>query len=266
MSASKFSKATVCFVCFSLIFAVALIAAFSCGIIEMPAISSEITAEAATGAATTGVLRDGEVASGYSPSGTGISNIDTARSNLKGTYYLMQNITITTLAVADNSDGVNIFSGTFDGNGKTITIKAAPEAQCTNGSIGGLFAILQGTVKNCNIVVETFCARFKSGSSWANAGIIAGAGGEGARVENVYITLKHSPTSMAYGSDNAYLSQYGGQSSKDSSMRLGGVFGNIIGNVTVTDTTVDNQTSGSYGFCTYGYSARRNKQRKNPCV
>ena len=76
MSASKFSKATVCFVCFSLIFAVALIAAFSCGIIEMPAVSSEISAEAATGAATTDVLRDGEVPSGYSPSGTGISNID----------------------------------------------------------------------------------------------------------------------------------------------------------------------------------------------
>ena len=253
MSASKFSKATVCFVCFSLFFAVALIAAFSCGIIEIPAFSSEITAEAATGAATTDVLRDGEVASGYSPSGTGISNIDTARSNLKGTYYLTQNITITTLAVADNSDGVNIFSGTFDGNGKTITIKAAPEAQCTNGSIGGLFAILQGTVKNCNIVVETFCARFNSGSEWANAGIIAGAGGANAKVENVYITLKHSPTSMTNGSDNAYLSQYVNQSSKGSSMRLGGVFGNIIGNVTVTDTTVDNQTSGSYGFSTHGW-------------
>ena len=254
MSASKFSKATVCFVCFSLIFAVALIAAFSCGIIEMPAVSSEISAEAATGAATTDVLRDGEVASDYSPSGTGISNIDAARSNLSGTYYLTQNITITTLAVADNSDGVNVFSGTFDGNGKTITISAAPGAQCTNGSIGGLFAILQGTVKNCNIVVETFCARFNSGSEWANAGIIAGAGGANAKVENVYITLKHSPTSMANdSSNNAYLSQYGGQSSKGSSMRLGGVFGNIIGNVTVTDTTVDNQTTGNYGFSTHGW-------------
>ena len=254
MSASKFSKATVCFVCFSLIFAVALIAAFSCGIIEMPAVSSEITAEAATGAATTDVLRDGEVASGYTPSGTGISDISAARGNLSGTYYLTDNITITTLAVADNSDGVNIFTGTFDGNGKTITIKAAPEAQCTNGSIGGLFAILKGTVKNCNIVVETFCARFNSGSSWANAGIIAGAGGANAKVENVYITLKHSPTSMANdSSDNAYLSQYGGQSSKGSSMRLGGVFGNIIGNVTVTDTTVDNQTTGNYGFSTHGW-------------
>ena len=149
---------------------------------------------------------------------------------------------------------MNIFTGTFDGNGKTITIKAAPGALCTNGSIGGLFAILQGTVKNCNIVVETFCARFNSGSEWANAGIIAGAGGANAKVENVYITLKHSPTSMANdSSNNAYLSQYGGQSSKGSSMRLGGVFGNIIGNVTVTDTTVDNQTTGNYGFSTHGW-------------
>ena len=254
MSASKFSKATVCFVCFSLIFAVALIAAFSCGIIEIPVVFSEISAEAATGAATTDVLRDGEVASGYSPSGTGISNIDTARSNLKGTYYLTQNITITTLAVADNSDTLNVFTGVLDGNGKTITIRAEQGALCTNGSIGGLFAILQGTVKNCNIVVETFCARFNSGSEWANAGIIAGAGGANAKVENVYITLKHSPTSMANdSSDNAYLSQYGGQSSKGSSMRLGGVFGNIIGSVTVTDTTVDNQTTGNYGFSTHGW-------------
>ena len=256
MSASKFSKATVCFVCFSLIFAVALIAAFSCGIIEIPAVSSEISAEAATGAATTDVLQDGEVASDYLPSGediTGISNIDTARSNLSGKYYLTQNIRITTLAVADNSDTSNVFTGVLDGNGKTITIDAAPGALCTDGSIGGLFAILQGTVKNCNIIVETFCARFNSGSEWANAGIIAGAGGDKAIVENVYITLKHSPTSMTNGSDNAYLSQYVNQSSMGSSMRLGGVFGNIIGNVTVTDTTVDNQTTGSYGFSTHGW-------------
>lgn len=194
-------------------------------------------------------LEDGEVPDGYVPEGTGISDIAVARGDLDGTYHLTQNITINSLAVANNADDVNVFTGVFDGNGKTITIDATSSADISNGSKGGLFAILQGTVKNCVIVVENFQAKFSSGTSWANAGIIAGSGGGGnTLVQNVKIILKHSPDNMGNGTDNAYISQYVESASKGASMRLGGVFGNVIGNVTITDSTVDNQTSGNYGF------------------
>lgn len=208
-------------------------------------------------ASATAPSEDGTVPDGYQPSGTGISDIATARGDLDGNYHLTDNIRIESLATVNNSDG-DAFTGTFDGNGKTITISAASDASFASGNIGGLFGVLQGTVKNCIIVVENFQAKFASGSTWANAGIIAGAGGDNAVVQNVSIILQYSPTSMANGSDNAYLSQYGGQSGKGSAMRLGGVFGNIIGDVSVSDTTVDNQTTGSYGFSTHGWRAGGN--------
>lgn len=146
-------------------------------------------------ASSTAPSEDGTVPDGYQPSGTGISDIATARGDLDGEYYLTQDITITSLAVVDNADDVNVFTGVFDGNGHTITIDAVsyPEG-VANGSKGGLFAILQGTVKNCIIEVNNFQAKFNNGSEWANAGIIAGAGGGGnTLVENVKIILKHSP-------------------------------------------------------------------------
>lgn len=196
---------------------------------------------------------DGTVPDGYQPSGTGITDIATARGDLDGEYYLTQNIEINTLAVA-TGDETNIFTGVFDGNGKKIIIDVTQE-DYSDGNFGGLFAILQGTVKNCIIEVENFQIRLGSGSSWANAGMVAGAGAEGAYVENVKVVLKHSPKTVGNGSSDFYINQYGGQSAKGSSMKLGGVFGNIIGKTTVIDSTVDNQTTGSYGFSTYGWRA-----------
>lgn len=202
-------------------------------------------------ASATAPSEDGKVPDGYQPSGTGITDIATARGDLDGEYYLTQDITINSLAVA-TGDETNIFTGVFDGNGKTITIDVTQE-RYTDGNFGGLFAILQGTVKNCVIVVENFQIRLGSGSSWANAGMVAGAGAEGSYVENVKVVLEYSPDTVGNGSSDFYINQYGGQSKKGSSMKLGGVFGNIIGKATVVDSTVDIQTTGNYGFSTYGW-------------
>ena len=246
---TRLSRAAVVLVAIALIAAIAAAVWFASP--DAPYVPSEDSG-AALGAAAP--AEDGTVADGYQPSGTGISDISTARNNLSGNYYLTDNITVTSLAHAGN-DSDNTFTGTLDGNGKTITINAATNTSSlpTNGSQGGLFAILGGTVKNCVIVVKNFQAKWAGGSSWANAGIIAGAGNTNAKVQNVKIVLEHSPTSMANGEDNAYASQYGQQSVNDSHMRLGGVFGNVIGDVTFEDVTVDNQTSGDYGFSTHGW-------------
>ena len=247
----RLSRAAVVLLAIALIAAIAAAVWFASP--DAPYVPSE---DSGAALGTAAPAEDGTVAEGYQPSSTstGISDISTARNGLSGNYYLTENITVTSLAHAGN-DSDNTFTGTLDGNGKTITINAATNTSSlpTNGSQGGLFAILGGTVKNCVIVVKNFQAKWAGGSSWANAGIVAGAGNTNAKVQNVKIVLEHSPTSMANGEDNAYASQYGGQSVNDSHMRLGGVFGNVIGDVTFDDVTVDNQTSGDYGFSTYGW-------------
>ena len=249
MSASKFSKATVCFVCFSLIFAVALIAAFSCGIIEMPAISSEISAEAATGAATTDVLQDGEVASDYLPSGediTGISNIDTARQSPSGNYYLTQDITIESLHTGNYRQ---VFTGTLDGCGHTITINAeATSVDCADA--GGLFiGVDGGTIKNVKIVVNKF--RYGSTSGSAQAGIIA-AYAINATVDNVYIELNYKPTVATPSNNTAAdvdIYAYAAKQVNGFIVRLGGVFGKVeSGTTNIKNTTVYNAATGNYGF------------------
>ena len=246
MSASKFSKATVYFVCFSLIFAVALIAAFSCGIIEMPAVSSEISAEAATGAATTDVLQDGEVASGYSPSGTGISNIDTARQSPSGNYYLTQDITIESLHTGNYRQ---VFTGTLDGCGHTITINAeATSVNCADA--GGLFiGVNGGTIKNVKIVVDKF--RYGSTAGSAQAGIIA-AYAINATVDNVYIELNYKPTVATPSNNtaaNVDIYAYAATQVNGFIVRLGGVFGKVeSGTTNISNTTVYNAATGNYGF------------------
>ena len=244
MSASKFSKATVCFVCFSLIFAVALIAAFSCGIMGISVVSSEISAEAAT--ATTDVLRDGEVASGYSPSGTGISNIDTARQSPSGNYYLTQDITIESLHTGNYRQ---VFTGTLDGCGHTITINAeATSVDCADA--GGLFiGVNGGTIKNVKIVVDKF--RYGSTAGSAQAGIIA-AYAINATVDNVYIELNYKPTVATPSNNtaaNVDIYAYAAKQVNGFIVRLGGVFGKVeSGTTNIKNTTVYNAATGNYGF------------------
>ena len=244
MSASKFSKATVCFVCFSLIFAVALIAAFSCGIIEMPVVSSEISAEAAT-ATSTAPLEDGQVLSGYSASGTKTTDISTIRSNPGGTYYLTGNMTVNSIST-DTTNTCN-FYGTLDGNGKTITIDASQSGGLT---AGGLFSTLSGTVKNVNIVVTKFS--FSTGNAGRrNVGIIAGEL-SGGTVENVKITFNYSPSgsdpTQGFGTIGAYFYDTGRHSGKTLYTFFGGVAGSSTGG-NIKNTTVNNATSGDYGVC-----------------
>ena len=244
MSASKFSKATVCFVCFSLIFAVALIAAFSCGIIEMPAVSSEISAEAAT-ATSTAPLEDGQVPSGYQPSGTETTDISTIRSNPGGTYYLTGNMTVN--SISTDTTNTCDFSGTLDGNGKTITIDASQSGGLT---AGGLFSTLSGTVKNVNIVVTKFS--FSTGNAGRrNVGIIAGTL-SGGTVENVKITFKYSPSGSDPTQTTGQLAAYFYDTGRHSGKTLYTFFGGVAGSSTggnIKNTTVNNATSGDYGVC-----------------
>ena len=73
----------------------------------------------------------GNVASGYTPEGTGIASLAEA-TDPAGKYYLTKDITVSaTVEVA--------FTGTIDGNGKTITVSAP------------VFTDFSGTLKNAVI-------------------------------------------------------------------------------------------------------------------
>ena len=191
-------------------------------------------------ASSTAPFEDGTVPGGYQPDGTGIADISTARGDLDGEFYLTDNITIDSLDTSGNT-----FSGTLDGNGKTITINAT----ASGGLIaGGLFSKLSGTVKNAKIAVQLFS--FNTGSAGQrDVGIIAGVL-NGGTVDNVKITLSYSPTgndpSQGIGNVAAYFYDNGQHSGQSLDTFFGGVAGSSIGG-TIKNTTVHNATSGDYG-------------------
>ncbi len=244
MSASKFSKATVCFVCFSLIFAVALIAAFSCGIIEIPAFSSEISAEAAT-ATSTAPLEDGQVPSSHQPSGTGTTNIAEIRSNPSGTYHLTGDMTV------DSFDSSTVFTGTLDGCGNTIEIIASKNDNGNEGA--GLFWGLDGAkIKNVVINVTTFAYGNVSTKENRKVGIIAAYMINNTTIDNVKVNLNYDPTDYDEGNgmvdNNTYYTDTTSQNNKTYYTYFGGIVASSeSGTNTIKNTTVINASTGGAG-------------------
>ncbi len=83
----------------------------------------------------------GDVAAGYTPTGTAISSAEEfAGMTATGTYYLAEDITLT-------ASYANTFTGTFDGNGHTITLTGYAAFNATAGAIIKNLK-LTGTVTN----------------------------------------------------------------------------------------------------------------------
>lgn len=253
---TRLSRAAVVLVAIALIASIAAAVWFASP--DAPYVPSEDSG-AALGAAAP--AEDGTVAGGYQPSSTstGISDngtdnsaITTIRNSKSGSYHLTTDIVVNSLTDCT-------FTGTLDGNGKTIYIRydsdvtGEPDVNTENG-IGALFGNLDGaTIKNAKIAVETF--RYVENSAGTrNVGIIAGDAWGGVTIENVYVELKYSPTSngRSYFLDSG---EHGSFWSGTTSVELN--FGAVLGksgssdattDVTLKNVTVDNQTSGNYGF------------------
>lgn len=177
--------------------------------------------------------------SGNSPSGTAISTgddffntfIDRNSGNPSGDYYLTDDIFITGFTGKE-------FSGTLDGNGKTIYIVGAQAG--TNGSnIGGLVGTLTGTIKNVRVVIYSDVnvdAGSKSGDDVVAVGIGGIAGKitrrveegrvEVGRVENVSVVIKEGVT---------FKNSWSGSGSDRA---IGGIAGEMIGSGSVKNCTV----------------------------
>ena len=251
----RLSRAAVVLVTIALIAAIAAAVWFASP--DAPYVPSE---DSGAALGTAAPAEDGTVASGHQPSGTGISDgstagsaITTIRNSGNGSYHLTSDIVVNSLTDCT-------FTGTLDGNGKTIYIRydsdvtGEPNVDTEYNGIGALFGNLNGaTIKNVKIVVETF--RYVEGSSGTrNVGIIAGDSWGGVKIENVYVELRYSPTSNG----RSYFLDSGAHegsftSRKNVELNFGAVLGksgssDADTDVTLKNVTVDNQTSGNYGF------------------
>ncbi len=171
--------------------------------------------------------------SGNSPSGTAISTgddffnkfIDRNSGTPSGNYYLTDDIFITGFTGKG-------FSGTLDGNGKTIYIVGAQAG--TNGSnIGGLVGTLTGTIKNVRVVIYSDVNVDAGSKSEAEDDVVAvGIGGIAGKitgngsVENVSVVIKQGVT---------FKNSWSGSGSDRA---IGGIAGEMIGSGSVKNCTV----------------------------
>ena len=250
----RLSRAAVVLVTIALIAAIAAAVWFASP--QSPYVPSE---DSGAALGTAAPAEDGTVASGYQPSGKEISEgvdtpnsaITTIRNSGNGSYHLTTDIVVNSLTDCT-------FTGTLDGNGKTIYIRYDSEVTGEPGvntelGIGALFGNLNGaTIKNVKIVVETF--RYVEGSAGTrNVGIIAGDAWGGVKIENVYVKLQYSPASdgRSYFLDSG---EHGSWPGINVELNFGAVLGksgyseDAATDVTLKNVTVDNQTSGDYGF------------------
>lgn len=253
---TRLSRAAVVLVTIALIASIAAAVWFASP--DAPYVPSE---DSGAALGTAAPAEDGTVASGYQPSGTEISDgstagsaIQTIRNSGNGTYHLTDNIVVNSLTDC-------VFSGTLDGNGKTVYIRydsevtGEPDVDPEYVGIGALFGNLNGaTIKNVKIVVETF--RYVEGSAGTrNVGIIAGDAWGGVTIENVYVELRYNPTSdgRSYFLDSGEHAGSFWSGTTEVELNFGAVLGksgssDATTDVTLKNVTVDNQTSGNYGF------------------
>lgn len=180
---------------------------------------------------------------GSTPSGTAISTgddffnkfIDRNSGTPSGNYYLNEDIFITGFTGKE-------FSGTLDGNGKTVYIVGA-QSGLTGQYIGGLVGTLTGTIKNLRVVI---CVDVNVQTSWNEktnyktvgiGGVVGNITGN-ALIENVNVVINKGVTFST--SNNPFIA-----------ISIGGISGNIFGKGRLNNCTV--QLDGTMS-CTAGYA------------
>lgn len=142
-----------------------------------------------------GINNFGKAATARTTSGTDLAggwynSSGQSRLSGSGNFYLSSDVTVDVNSIADVA-GVT-FSGTFDGNGHTITITGNSNGAktCQNRSHFGILTdVLTGTFKNVRILYNAIFQRFrKGGNPWTfNTGILTGECS--GTIENVSITM-----------------------------------------------------------------------------
>ncbi len=165
---------------------------------------------------------------------------------VSGDYVLESNITV------DASKGVNIatFSGTFDGQGHTLTVNNNLNYTAGRNNdyyIGMIFGRLGGssTVKNLNIVWNSYwnvlAYNNKSSASYSGEGSttvyvggLCGLASSGAKIENVSFTLGSTIAGIGIDDGTNHETQTGGQGAVVGAM-IGRSQGAKLTNITFTN-------------------------------
>ena len=140
-------------------------------------------------------LEDGSVPSGYTGTGTPISNSSSTKRGFKdsNSYYLTEDIDIgTSGSPVDYESGSenngSRFSGTFDGCGHTVKLYLSGSHM--DGFWGGMFGVVhEATIKNTKFVIYQLNHEIKDGTGKDTyIGAVAGLF-KGSTLENCSVTL-----------------------------------------------------------------------------
>lgn len=116
-------------------------------------------------------------------------------NNLDGNYKLMNDITITE-GLSYKEEGKR-FSGTFDGNGKTITLDFVDKEWARSG----LFCSVEGT----NVVIKNLNVTGKLESNGNSTGVVIGT----INGDNSVVTIENVTTDISFKADNSTNGQGG---------------------------------------------------------
>ena len=163
-------------------------------------------------ASTTNVVNeDGKVPDGYVPDGTSIASqqeFSKINDNPSGVFYIANDFTVTTLNPIYKE-----FTGTLDGNGKTITVNIDSGNSAVPVNTTGyaaLFASFSGTLKNLTLKIDTFFFYFTdSGNNGVRVGMVAGVveSNKTANINNVKVICNYDPPQVEV---NGYVGDSGG--------------------------------------------------------
>ena len=175
----------------------------------------------------------GKTETGYTPEGTAISSAaEFAAMSADGKYYLAADITISATwnagtAVSTTYSANTPFTGTFDGNGHTVTTTVP------------LFATLEGTVKNLTVEGEIAS---RSGHNSAVAIYTSGV----VIFENIYVKANilggtYCGSLLGYGIDGAYVTVKNCRNDGDISatQHVGGILGFVQDNYIYAENCVN---------------------------
>ena len=198
---------------------------------------------------------DGSVPEGYVPSGTSVASqaeFSKINDNPSGVFYIANDFTVSTLNPIYNK-----FTGTLDGNGKTITIKvkltdsSKPRNDYNETGYAALFANFAGTLTNLTLQIDEFFFYFTdSKNNGVRVGMVAGVveANNTANINNVKVVCNYRP-SATFGNSGAVItaeSVYAagaGSLPKGDWICLGGFIGVCRGTLNMQNCTFENNSN-----------------------
>ena len=166
-----------------------------------------------------------------------LSDLNGIKDNLQASYRLANNISL--LGLEEFSTVQGVFSGTFDGNGYTIS---GLKISSANAKTSGIFEQLSSaTIKNLQLKNISVSLLQESENDYAKAGILAGKITQGTKIENVSID---SCSLLVNSKSTTYTGLIAGEINDGSTIKNCFINGNIT---TINTSDKTNEIGGLFG-------------------